>query len=300
MKVKIILNPYANRWGAQRRTETIKAALAQAGVDYDLAVTTRAHEGTLIAEQAARADYDAIVAAGGDGTINEVVSGVLRAAGDGVTKPFGIVPLGSANDFSLMAGIPLDLLACSEVIAAAHTRQIDAGKVNDRFFINNSAVAMEPTITLENIKIKRISGQLRYVVALVRAIVKLKAWDMHIEWDGGGYDGPAYLLSVCNTARTGGFMIAPGAEMDDGLFDIVFAPEIPKRQVLTFLGGLVRGTHIHQPAVTFTRTSWLNLTSSPGTPAHADGEVFGEAITELKYQILPGKVTLICPASSGR
>mgnify|MGYP001248768892 CR=1 FL=1 len=295
MRVKVILNPYANRWGAKAQAEETAEAFRAAGVECDLVVTETARQGVAIAEAAAREGYDAVVAAGGDGTINEVINGLIRAAGDGPTVPFGIVPLGTANDFNLMAGLPGTIGESVRVIAAGKTRRIDAGQVNDRFFINNSAAAMEPMVTIENIKMTRLSGEIRYIVALLRALVKLKPWQMKLAWDGGGYEGPAYLLSVCNSPRTGGFMMAPGAELDDGLLDMVFAPEVSKGSVISILLKLMQGKHIHHPAVTFRRITAIDLTSTPGTPLHSDGELFAETAETVSYRVLPGKVSLLTP-----
>ncbi|MCA9970389.1 MAG: diacylglycerol kinase family lipid kinase [Anaerolineales bacterium] len=294
MNAHLILNPYANRWQAGREANTMVAALRALGVTAQLHVTEKPGDGILLARQAAESGANAVLAAGGDGTINEVINGVLQATPAGEpTLPFGILPVGTANDFSLMQGLPLQIVPAAEVIAAGQTRRIDAGEVNGRFFINNSAVAMEPMVTIENIRMTRLSGEVRYLVALVKAIAKLKAWQMQIRWDDGGYDGPAYLLSVCNGPRTGGFQMAPQARFDDGLFDFVFAPEVPKRTVLAVLLKLMRGEHIHHPAVTYGRTTQITLTSMPGTPIHADGELFSEGETAVAYRILPGKVTLI-------
>jgi len=295
MRVKVILNPYANRWGAKAQVPAVETASRAAGVDCDLVITQTAGQGIDEAEAAARGDYDAVVAAGGDGTINEVINGLLRAAGDGPTKPFGIVPLGTANDFNLMAGLPKGIAESVAVIAAGQTRQIDAGQVNDRFFINNSAAAMEPMVTLENIKMKRLSGEVRYIVALVRALAKLKPWTMALAWDDGGYEGPAYLLSVCNSPRTGGFMMAPGALLDDGQLDMVFAPQVSKGAVISILLKLMQGKHIEHPAVTFRRVTAIDVRSHPGTPLHSDGEIFAESAETVRYRVLPGKVTLLTP-----
>ncbi len=295
MRVKVVLNPYANRWGAKAQADETAEAFRAAGVECDLVVTETARQGVSIAEAAAREGYDAVVAAGGDGTINEVINGLIRAAGDGPTVPFGIIPLGTANDFNLMAGLPDAVEDSVRVIVAGKTRRIDAGQVNDRFFINNSAAAMEPMVTIENIKMTRLSGEIRYIVALLRALLKLKPWQMKLTWDGGGYEGPAYLLSVCNSPRTGGFMMAPGAELDDGLLDMVFAPQVSKGAVISILLKLMQGKHIHHPAVTFQRITAIDLTSTPGTPLHSDGELFAEAAETVSYRVLPGKVTLLTP-----
>jgi diacylglycerol kinase (ATP) len=295
LKVKVILNPYANRWGAQEQIGVLGEMLATADQSCDLAVTQAPGEAIEIAETAVREGFDVVVAAGGDGTINEVINGILRATADGPTIPFGILPLGSANDFNKLAGLPDTLSGAFDVIMAGHTRQIDAGKVNDRYFINNSAIAMEPTVTLESWKIKRISGESRYLLALLRALAHLNAWQMDVEWEEGQYRGPAYLLSVCNSERTGGFTMAPGAKIDDGVFDLVIAKEVPKLVFLQMLMLLLRGKHTEHQDVIFTRVTKVQIKTDPGTPVHADGEVFSTSETEFTYSLMPGKVTLLVP-----
>ena len=295
MKVKVILNPYANRWGAQTQEGALQAMLSAAKYSCDMTVTQEPGEAIDIAEAAVHEGYDVVVAAGGDGTINEVINGFLRATPDGPTLPFGILPLGSANDFNKLAGLPDSVAEAFEVILAGHTRQIDAGKVNDRYFINNSAIAMEPTVTLESWKIKRISGESRYLIALLRALARLSAWQMDVKWDDDQYQGPAYLLSVCNSERTGGFTMAPGAEIDDGFFDLVIAKEVPKLTFLQMLMQLMQGKHTEHKDVIFTRVTEIRITTDPGTPVHADGEVFSPSETEFSYSVMPGKVTLLTP-----
>ncbi|MFW5943068.1 MAG: diacylglycerol/lipid kinase family protein [Chloroflexota bacterium] len=299
MNVKVILNPYANRWGAQAQAPAVRAAFAQAGVDCDLALTTAPREATREAFLAAQNGYEVVVAAGGDGTVSEVVNGLIQAAGDGPTCPLGIMPIGTGNDFNDMAGLPRDLASSARVVAAGHTRQVDAGRVNDRYFHNNCALAMEPLVTIENTKIQRLSGNTRYVAALVRGLLKLQAWEMQISWDEGEHHGPMFLLSVCNSPRTGGlFYMSPTAQLDDGLFDVVLAPEMPKWQVLRILPGLFKGTHLNHPLVHRHRTRRLTIHSRPGTPIHADGEVISESETTVTYEVLPGKITLLAPNST--
>lgn len=300
MKIKVILNPYANRWRAGSRVDEIRAAFSAVSLQPDITLTEAAGQGIALAETAVSEGFDIVVAAGGDGTLNEVANGLLRAAGTGVTKPFGILPIGTANDFSDMVGLPRDLSEAVQIIADGKTRQIDAGRVNDHFFINNCAVAMEPMITLENIRMKRLSGELRYIVALLRGLVKLKAWNMQLRWDDGGYNGPTYLLSVCNGPRTGGFYMAPDASFDDGWFDFVFAPQVPKLTVVNILLKLFKRRHIFHPKVVYGRTRHLSISSSPGTPIHADGEIISEAATQITYEILPGKLTLLAAAKDNQ
>ncbi len=296
MKVKVILNPYANRWGAQAQVPAVRSAFARAGAEADITLTTKPREATREAALAAQNGYEAIVAAGGDGTVSEVVNGLIQAAGDGPTQPLGVLPIGTGNDFSDMAGLPRDLTMAAELIVAGKTRQVDAGRVNDHYFDNNCALAMEPMVTIENVKMRRVSGNVRYVAALVKSLLKLRAWDMHLRWDDGEHRGLTFLLSVCNSPRTGGlFYMSPQAEMDDGYFNFVYAPAMPKAQVLAILPRLFKGTHIDHPLVRHERTRRLVVESEPGTPIHADGEVIAESVHTIDYEILPGKITLIVP-----
>jgi diacylglycerol kinase (ATP) len=306
VRIKVILNPYANRWRAGGRLEELQAVLTAVSLSADIYSTTAPGEGTAVARQAAT-DYDAVIAAGGDGTINEVINGLIQAAGEGQTVPFGVLPIGTANDLSDTIPLPRDLAQAAQNIAAAHTRPIDAVRVNDHFFVNNCAIGMEPLVTLENIKIKRLSGNARYFLALVRALAKLRAWQMDIRFDetttssgsaagSATFSGPAILLSVCNGPRTGGiFQMAPGAQFDDGYFDYVFAPDMPKRTVLALLPRLFKGTHIQHPKVQHGRARRITITCQPGTPIHADGELIAEAATQIEYELLPGKVRLLAP-----
>jgi diacylglycerol kinase (ATP) len=155
---------------------------------------------------------------------------------------------------------------------------------------------MEPMVTLENIRMTRLSGNVRYAAAVVRALVKLRAWQMRVRWAGGGYDGPTYLLSICNGRRTGGiFPMAPHARLDDGLFDVVLAPQVSKLTVLVVLFQLLRGRHIYHPRVTYERSPHITIESAPGTPVHADGELIAESAERVDYELLPGKITLLSP-----
>lgn len=283
--------------------------MADSGLDFDM-VTTR-EKGDARRLAAAAQKYDVVVAAGGDGTVNEVVNGLLFSSEDAPSKPLGILPLGTGNDFSDMAGLPRDLCAAVKIIAAGNTRQIDAGRVSysdqeddvkggrkwhDRYFDNSCGVAMEPSVALEVERMTRLSGNFRYIVGVFRGFLKLRSWDMQIHWDGGCITGPTLLLSVANTPRTGGvFNVAPTASPDDGLFDVVYAPGMPKLEVLTIIPRLFSGSHVKHDKIRTIRTTRLWISSEPGTPMHVDGELVARSARVVNYQVLPGKITLLAP-----
>ncbi|MCO5196541.1 MAG: diacylglycerol kinase family lipid kinase [Anaerolineae bacterium] len=296
MRVKIIINPYANRWRAQKRIPAIQKAFDEVDVEHVIVITSSPGQATEEARLAVEQGFDAVVAAGGDGTVNEIVNGLVPAAGDGPTVPLAVLPIGTGNDLSEMLGNPTDPAGVARMVSNRKTRQLDLGRVNDHYFANNCAVAMEPMITIENVKIKRLKGKARYMAALAIGLLKLKAWDMDITWDDGGYKGPTILLSVCNGPRTGGqFMMAPDAQVDDGLFDFVLLPNVSKMTVLRLLPKLFGGTHVLAPQVTYHRTRVLTLTSEPGTAIHADGEVLTTSTHAVRYEIMPGKLTFLIP-----
>lgn len=309
MKITVILNPYANGVRAGRRSAAVREALNAAGLHYDLIVLSRPGQGREEALAAAGGRYDAVVAAGGDGTVNEIVNGLLLAAGEEATCPLGILPLGTGNDFSDMMGLPRDLIKASRVIASGYTRQIDAGWVSytrgegtepalwqGHYFDNNCAAAMEPVVTLEAGRFRRLSGRIRYLAAMVSCLRKLTAWNMDITWDNGRIKESTYLLSIANTPRTGGlFSVAPGACSHDGLLDFVVVPEVGRYAVLTILMRLLRGTHLRDARVVNGRARHLVISSRPATPLHADGEVLTRSARSMHVQVLPGKITLLMP-----
>jgi diacylglycerol kinase (ATP) len=300
VRIKILLNPYANRWAAKAKAPEIELACQAADLDFELSTIPAPGKGGMEARKALDDGFDAVVAAGGDGTVSEVVNGLIIAAGDSPTAPMGVLPLGTGNDFSDMSSLPRDLIEATRIISKGHTVQVDAGRVTAdnqvHFFDNNCALAMEPMVTIEHIRMTRTSGNIRYVIALFKALVKLKAWQMELHWEQGDYTGSAFLLSICNSPRTGGlFPMAPGASMNDGLLDFVFVPEVSKFVVVTLLAKLFRGRHINDSRVTHAQTPYLDVKCEPASPIHADGEIITEGARHIEYQIMPGKITLFAP-----
>ena len=187
----VILNPYAGRWKGRESKEDLVKALNAAGVPYEMIETNYPGHGIELARLAVNNGDSPIIAAGGDGSINEVVNGMLQAA-DGEfdhLPPLGVIPLGSANDFTDNLGIPRDILGAAKVIAGGNQRRIDICQVNDRYFDNNAAIGLEPFVTLIQEKIKRLRGTTRYLLATLKGIYRNPQWTMHLEWDSGNLRG---------------------------------------------------------------------------------------------------------------
>jgi len=298
---KIIVNPYAGHWKAQAAILDIERACHEIGLDYELAVTEGTGQGIGLAREAAQAGFSPIVSAGGDGSISEVMNGLMQAAGGGITGPLGVIPLGSADDFADMLGLEKEIEAACRAIQAGHTRIIDVGCVNGRFFDNNSAIGLEPRVTLAQQAMMRIREPPRYILAALKAIVSHKPWHAHLTWDDGEYEGPLTLLSVGNTRRTGGsFWMTPRAEVDDGYLDFVFAGKLGRVRLLRLLPTTFDGSHVDRPEITYLRTTRLTVECDPPTPIHADGELFDMSATRIEFHILPGRLRLIVPPMAGQ
>ena len=181
----------------------------------------------------------------------------MLAAADNQAATLGIIPLGTANDLADVLQLPRDAAAAGQRIAAGNSRVIDVGLVNDHFFANNSAVGLEPVVTINHEQMRRVKGNLRYLLAALKSIVEAKPWQMRLVWDDGAYEGPVTLVSVGNSPRTGGlFYMTPHAVLDDGLLDFVFAVGLTRWQLLTLLPKTLKGSHIDHPQVCYLNSEY--------------------------------------------
>jgi len=293
-KIKVILNAYGGRLDAQAKIAVVEQALQTAGLDYHLELTQYAGHAIELARQAIGEGWPIIVAAGGDGTIHEVVNGLMQAAEKDQTATLGIIPMGTANDLADVLQLPRDATAACQRIAAGNSRVIDVGTVNGQYFTNNSALGLEPVVTINHEQMRRVKGNLRYLLAALKSIIQAKPWHMRLVWDDGTYEGSVTLVSVGNSNRTGGlFYMTPHAVLDDGLLDIVYALGLTRWQLLKLLPKTLNGDHIHHPMVRYLRSKSISITASPTTPIQADGEVIDRTATEVNYSIIANKLRII-------
>jgi len=298
MPARVILNPYSNRWNAQKRWPQAEAALREAGVDFSVAVSERRGQPVVLAEEAVKAGYSPIIAAGGDGTIGEMVNGIARAKGKGHLGVLGVIPLGTANDFCCNLGIPLDLTEAARVIAGSKARTIDVCRAGERYFVNNSAMGLEPYITVLEKKMTFLKGIPRYLAAAIKGIVKNPSWQARVDWDDGSYEGPLTLISVGNAPRTGGlFYMAPHADPADGKLTAVLAYKKSSLSLLALLPKAMtpEGKFVLAEGVQEIHATRISVKLQPPSPAHSDGELFPEEIENLEYSILPAMIDILVP-----
>jgi YegS/Rv2252/BmrU family lipid kinase len=302
-KYKVIANPAAGSGSGARFIPRIEQLLTERGLDYDLARSERPGQAIELAREAALAGYDVVVAAGGDGTANEVINGLLaaRQAGAGAAT-MGLLNIGRGNDFAYGMRVPDDLERACQALAQAHTRSIDIGRVvggkcpQGRYFGNCVGVGFDAIGTIEVAKLPRLGGFWSFVIAIVKTILfRYYAPLTRVEYDGQTLTQPALMVSVMNGRRLGGgFMMAPQSEPDDGLFDLCIVRRMSRLRMFRILPHFLRGTQASQEAVSLVQAANVTITAVEGAlPAHADGEIISVDGQKLEISLLPRQIDMI-------
>ena len=302
-RYKLIANPASGRGKAAQAIPRIEQYLQNYALDFDLVRTESPWHASELARQAAGEEYDVVVAVGGDGTVNEVLNGLMSAKAAGKTLPaLGVLCVGSGNDFAFGAGIPKDLEAGCRVLVEDQRCLVDIGLVsggdypNGRYFCNGIGIGFDAAAGFVAQKIKHLHGFLRYFVAAVQTIfLYYRAPQVRIEYDGRETEQSALMISIMSGRRLGGgFMIAPQAIMDDGLFDLCIADQVSRPRIFPLIPKFVKGTHAAHPAIRTDRTDRIVITAVEGIlPAHADGETVCVEGERLALEILPRELEIL-------
>ena len=294
--VSLFLNPVAGRGRAGKLAPSISEFLG--AHDLETIAVESAGVGDLEARvcEHCRSQSGPFIVAGGDGSVHEAVNGILRS---GVETPFGLVPVGTGNDFAKACGISLDWETAASLLAGRMSgvvpaRRIDAGKMNARFFANGAGIGFDAKINRIARKYQWPIGDLVYLVAVLEGL-----WDgvitpsVKMTFDGQEYSGRITLANISNGAWVGGmFYIAPTAENDDGHFDLVIAEPVSRRRVLALLPKLIKGTHTSEPDIQCHAVETFELIADAPVPSHLDGEA-QPMQTEFRISILKDALSIL-------
>jgi YegS/Rv2252/BmrU family lipid kinase len=294
-RVYAILNPAAGRGAAARAWSRVQPVLRDAGAEVELAETRARGHAAELAEAAARAGWPTVVALGGDGTVNEVANGLLRASeSDATSAALGIIPVGSGNDFALLSDVPRDPAEAARRVLAGAERRVDAGRVDGRWFTNGVGVGLDARVAIEANRNRRLRGIGIYLWALAKVLRSFRPPTMRVEIDGEVIERPLTLVTVGNGGRHGGgFWICPDAKIDDGVLDVCVCDGLTTPQILGFLPKTMRGTHVGASCVHMRNARRVRITSDAPLPVHADGEILFEDAHELDIEIAPGRLRLV-------
>jgi diacylglycerol kinase (ATP) len=300
MRVALLVNPAA-RSGAHTGAATHAAERLRAhGVQTSILSGGSAAESSALLRTAIEVGVDAVVVAGGDGTVNLAIQEV---AGTGI--PLGIVPAGTGNDFAATLGLrELDVAAAADAIAGGRTRLIDLARVtrddgSTRYFGSVLASGFDSKVNDRANAMRWPRGGSRYNIAILVEFLTLAGipYDVELELADGAREqvrGDLVMATVGN-GRTygGGIPICPDADPADGLLDVVLVRPAGRLRLLRLLPRVYRGTHADVPEVAIRRVRWVRL-SAPGVTAYADGDPIGAL--PLTVDVVPAALTIFTPA----
>ncbi len=277
-RARLIYNPTSGREEMRRRLADILQRLDQGGIEASCHATTGENDATEAARDAIeRGGYDMIIAAGGDGTIYEVINGM--AAYDN-PPPLGIFPLGTTNDLSRALGISRNWETYCDLVIRQQTRPIDIGRVNDRYCINIAGGGSFTELTYEvPSKLKTMIGQMAYYMKGIEKMVNLAPTELIIRPEGMDTIHDQFMIFlVANSNSVGGFeKLAPDARIDDGMFDVIAVKNCNLAEFIRLVTMALRGEHLDDPKVLYFRTSSMHIEAPQASQVllNLDGELGG-------------------------
>ncbi|MFD2446616.1 diacylglycerol kinase [Bacillus sp. CGMCC 1.16607] len=273
-RARIIYNPTSGREIFKRHLAEVLQRLEMAGYETSCHATTGAGDATEAARIAVERRYDLVIAAGGDGTINEVVNGLAEQE---YRPRLGIIPVGTTNDFARALHIPRDIEAATDIIVKGETIPVDIGRINDKYFINIAGGGRITELTYEvPSKLKTMLGQLAYYLKGMEMLPSIRSTDFTIEYDGKLFEGEAMLFLVGLTNSVGGFeKLAPNSSINDGLFSLLILKKTNLADFIRIATLAIRGEHINDSNVVYTQANRIKVTSNEKVQLNLDGEFGG-------------------------
>ncbi len=264
--VRFLVNPAAGRGAARDCIDRLRVLASQAGAG--LVITRRVGD---LAEQARKAAEDGVerlLVVGGDGTVHQAIQGLANTS-----CALGVVPLGSGNDLAATLGVPRDLEVAVRQALMGPLLWMDLLRLGETFSASYFGLGFDSEVTRVANQVKRLRGPLIYPYAVFRTLASFEPPSLKIVHDEGTFEGRVMFTTVANIPRFGGGMqIAPMADFDDGLLDLVIVKAISKLKLLTVFPKVYGGKHVGHPAVTFARTQRVEITADRELEIYGGGE----------------------------
>lgn len=273
-RARIIYNPTSGRELFKKHLPGVLEALEIAGYETSCHATTGEGDAINAAKKAVENKFDIIIAAGGDGTLNEVVAGVSEFE----NRPkIGVIPMGTTNDFARAVHIPRDIHRAVEIIVKGDTIPVDVGKVNDRYFINIAGGGRITELTYEvPSKLKTMLGQLAYYLKGIEMLPSINATKVRIEYDDEVFEDEAMMFLVGLTNSVGGFeKLAPNSSINDGKFSLLILKKVNIAEFIRLATLAIRGEHLGDPHVIYKKATNIKVTSDDKVLLNLDGEYGG-------------------------
>jgi len=251
-------------------------------------MTTSLDHGIEEARRAAE-DGEVVVVMSGDGLIGQI-GGVLAGTG----APLGVIPGGRGNDFARVLGIPTEIPDAVALIAGGTTRKVDVGEVNGRRFLGIASCGFDSDVNRIANEARLIKGNLVYLYAALRGLAAWKPARFEVVLDGERHAFTGYAVAAANNrAYGGGMYLAPDAELDDGMLDVVMTGDASKLHCLVNLPKVFSGSHVDDEEVTILRTSEVEITADRPFAVYADGDHLADL--PARITVIPRALDVIAP-----
>lgn len=306
----VILNPTAGKGTASEKEPRLRRLLDKQQIEYELVHTEGPMHAAELVREASRG-FDVVVAAGGDGTCNEIVNGLMTIE-DRTDRPaLGVLCIGRGNDFAHAAGIPHSLEPGIRALAAGNRRLLDVGRLSGcgprdpRYFCNGLGIGFDTIVGLEAERMKRVGGFLGYVLGALKTIarfpeapfVRLQSKELSLQQE-------ATQISIMIGMRMGGaFLMCPRSLPDDGALDLCVAGRVSRLRMVQLFFKFLKGTQEGQPEVATGRATRFEVEAERGALlVHADGETICIDGSRLVAECVPGALQVVTaaePSSAG-
>jgi YegS/Rv2252/BmrU family lipid kinase len=285
----ILVNPRAGGGRVGELLPSLERTLHERDLEYRLVRTASLEHGCREAAAAAAAGEIPVVMSG-DGLIGQI-GGVLA----GGATPLGVIPGGRGNDFARMMGIPTDIDRAVDLLATGTTRTIDVGEINGRRFLCIASCGFDSDANRIANNARFVKGNLVYLYAALRALAAWKPARFEVLLDGERHGFTGYAIAVANSKVYGGGMyVAPDAEIDDGLFDVVCTSQVSKLRALINLPKVFKGSHVEDDYVTVLRATEVEIRADREFAVYADGDHLADLPATIR--VLPRTLNVIAPS----
>lgn len=300
LQTKVIVNPVAGARSTRRKWPIINRLLERIGLTFDFNYTEGVGHAIELAQAAASDGYSYLVAVGGDGTVNEVANGILLSRNAAATV-LGVVSTGTGSDFARSAGLARDYTTACNNLTSSKRLTIDVGVVeyqsggkrHERFFVNAAGVGFDAAVVKETERLpKFFGGTIPYVAGMLRTLVSYRNKNIVLKVGDEEERKRVLNVAVANGNYCGGGMrIAPDAELDDKLLDVVVFGDMSKFEILKEFPTIYKGTHINHPKVSVKKAANVSIESAKPMLVYADGELLGEC--PASFRVVPAALSLV-------
>ena len=295
-KIKLIYNPIANR-GRAGPIITALRPITEAHGHAAWAGTVYPGHAAELAQEAALEGCDLVIAIGGDGTVHEVVNGLMQLPAE--ERPtLGVIPIGTGNDFSFSIGTPNDPTAALRRVLSGSPHAVDIAKIENphgaiEYFSNAVGIGFDAIVVIHSRSVPVLQGFAVYLIAVLRTLIfNHHPFTLKMETEAGMEERALLMLAICNGQREGGgFNLVPEGKSNDGWLDTVALHRVTRFKLLfRTLVPFLKGTHQNLPHVSMNKIRKLNIQSDIPLIIHADGEIyagFSTNVRQLHFEILP-------------